>query len=164
MAHAFDNHNASLSEGAPLAAVVGALPGKPYWKRVGTDSPHPLRQSEARLRLARPRLAPRVGAPHGREEGGGSDPLFFGAGAPPGRGRWCARMVTPSPLPVGGRSLHRDPCGKAVKLAKRPALGTAKPGAKRQQATAPKPATTPSLEAGTTKDLQVTGPAAFYST
>ena len=27
-----------------LAAVVGALPGKPYWKRVGTDFPRRLRQ------------------------------------------------------------------------------------------------------------------------
>ena len=45
MAHAFDNHNASLSEGVPLAAVVVALPGKPYWTRVGTDSPRRLRQS-----------------------------------------------------------------------------------------------------------------------
>ena len=44
VAHAFDHHNASLSEGALLAAVVGALPGKPYWKRVGTDSPRWMRQ------------------------------------------------------------------------------------------------------------------------
>ena len=44
MAHALDHHNASLSEGDPLAAVVGALPGKPYWKRVGTDSPRRLLQ------------------------------------------------------------------------------------------------------------------------
>ena len=32
-----------LSEGRALAAVVGALPGKPYWTRVGTDSPRRLR-------------------------------------------------------------------------------------------------------------------------
>ena len=64
VAHAFDHHNASLSEGTPLAAVVGALPGKPYGTRVGTDSPGRLRQSEARLRLARPRFARRVMAPH----------------------------------------------------------------------------------------------------
>ena len=44
MAHAIDQHNASLSEGAPLAAVVGALPEKPYGTRVGTDSPRRLRQ------------------------------------------------------------------------------------------------------------------------
>ena len=40
----FGHRNASLSEGAPLAAVVGALPGKPYRKRVSTDSPRRLRQ------------------------------------------------------------------------------------------------------------------------
>ena len=79
MAHAFDNHNASLSEGAPLAAEVGALPGKPYWTRVGTDSPRPLRKGEARRRPACPRLARRV-AREG-EEVEGATPLFR---------RWCA--------------------------------------------------------------------------
>ena len=70
-----------LSQRAPLAAVVGALPGKPYWRRVGTNSPRRLRQSEARLRLACRRLA-RCAAPGG---GGSewSDPIF-GADAPPG--------------------------------------------------------------------------------
>ena len=43
MAQAFNHHNASLSEGRALAAVVGALPGKPYGTRVGTDSPRRLR-------------------------------------------------------------------------------------------------------------------------
>jgi len=43
VAHAFDHHNASLSEGRALAAVVGALSGKPYGMRVGTDSPRQLR-------------------------------------------------------------------------------------------------------------------------
>ena len=51
--------------------------------------------------------------------GGGSDPPFFAAGAAPGRGRWCTRMATPSPLPCGGRSLHSDPCGKTVESAKK---------------------------------------------
>ena len=41
--HAFDNHNAALSEGAALAVVVGAIPGNPHWTRVGTDSPSPVR-------------------------------------------------------------------------------------------------------------------------
>ena len=44
VAHTFDHHNAFLSEGRALAAVVGALPGKPYGTRVGTDSPRRLRQ------------------------------------------------------------------------------------------------------------------------
>ena len=111
MAHAFDNHNASLSEGAPLAAVVGALPGKPYWKRVGTDSPRRLRESEARLRLACPRLARRT-AREGRRWRE-RPPLFR---------RWCATGEGLSGPPFGpplnpplgeGRSLHSDPCGKA---------------------------------------------------
>ena len=44
MAHVFDRHNASLSESGALAAVVVALTGKPYWKRIGTGSPRRLRQ------------------------------------------------------------------------------------------------------------------------
>ena len=44
MAHAFDHRNASLSEGEVLAVVVQAVPGNPHWTRVGTDSPHRLRQ------------------------------------------------------------------------------------------------------------------------
>ena len=43
VAHAFDNPNAPLSEGGPLAVVVQAVPGNPHWKRVGTDSSNPLR-------------------------------------------------------------------------------------------------------------------------
>ena len=44
MAHAFDHRNASLSEGEALAVVVQAVPGNPYWTRVGTDCPRRLRQ------------------------------------------------------------------------------------------------------------------------
>ncbi|MYC83094.1 MAG: hypothetical protein F4X19_13510 [Acidobacteria bacterium] len=44
VAHAFDHRNASLSEGAALAVVVQAVPENPHWTRVGTDSPHRLRQ------------------------------------------------------------------------------------------------------------------------
>ena len=43
VAHAIDNPNAPLSEGGALAVVVQAVPGNPHWKRVGTDSPNPLR-------------------------------------------------------------------------------------------------------------------------
>ena len=50
--------------------------------------------------------------------GGGSDP-FFGRWCATGQGTWCARMVTPSPLPVGGRSLHSEPCGKAAEPARK---------------------------------------------
>ena len=41
--HDFDNYKTALSEGAPLAVVVEALPGNPHWTRVGTDYPCPLR-------------------------------------------------------------------------------------------------------------------------
>ena len=43
MAHVFDRHNDSLSESGALAAVVVALTGKPYWKRIGTGCPRRLR-------------------------------------------------------------------------------------------------------------------------
>ena len=43
VAHAFDHSNAPLSEGGVLAVVVQVVPGNPHWKRVGTDSPSPLR-------------------------------------------------------------------------------------------------------------------------
>ena len=75
MAHALDHHNASLSEGGVLAVVVGALPGKPYGPRVGTDSPrrlrHPWRVGAGRVRAS-------AGAP--RREGlevEGATPCFL---------------------------------------------------------------------------------------
>ena len=75
------------------------------------------------------RAAPRQGVPAshgaswrrtGRGDGGESDPLFFGAGAPPGRGRWCTPKSTTSPPLLGGRSHHRDPCGKAIEPMRKP--------------------------------------------
>ena len=41
--HDFDNYKSALSEGKALAVVVQAVPWNPHWKRVGTDSPNPLR-------------------------------------------------------------------------------------------------------------------------
>ena len=41
--HDFDNYKSALLEGKALAVVVQAVPGNPHWKRVGTDSPNPLR-------------------------------------------------------------------------------------------------------------------------
>ena len=114
--HDFDNYKSALSEGAALAVVVEAIPGNPHWTRVGTDSPSPLRQSEARLRLACPRLARRVCAPHERGAGGGSDPLFLAAGAPPGRVKGDRQNDTFTLPSERGRSLHSDPCGKAETL------------------------------------------------
>ena len=48
----------------------------------------------------------------------GAPPPFFGAGAPPGRGKWSTLRPTTYPAPRGGRSLHSDPCGKAIEPAK----------------------------------------------
>ncbi len=55
-----------------------------------------------------PPRTPRRGATRGGGSGG-SDPLFFAAGAAPGRGRWCTPKSTTSPPLFGGRSLHSDP-------------------------------------------------------
>jgi len=65
--------------------VVEDFPETPHQTRDNTDFRRPLQKSEARLRLACPPLARRNGAPHGRGEGGESDPQLLGAGAPPGR-------------------------------------------------------------------------------
>ena len=43
VAHDFGNYKSALSEGAAVAVVVQAVPGNPHWRRVGTDSPSPLR-------------------------------------------------------------------------------------------------------------------------
>ena len=71
----------------PLPLVVWDFPETPHQTRDNTDSPRLMRQSEARLRLACPRLARRNGAPHERGAGGESDPPFLTAGAAPGRGK-----------------------------------------------------------------------------
>ena len=82
----------------------------------------------ARVIWGKRRATPGQGVPasHGaswRRTGGGdggeSDPLFFGAGTPPGRGRWCTPKSTTTPPLFGGRSHHRDPCGKAKMLKSR---------------------------------------------
>ena len=56
VAQAFDHHNASLSEGEALAAVDGALPGKPYWRRVGNGFPASAATTVAGRRPACPRV------------------------------------------------------------------------------------------------------------
>ena len=83
VAHAFDNHNASLSEGGALAVVVWHFPETRHWTRNNEHFPRPLRQSEARLCLAFPPLARRASAPHERSAGGGSAPPFLTAAAAP---------------------------------------------------------------------------------
>ena len=134
MAHAFDHPNASLSEGEVLAVVVQVVPGNPYWKRIGKDSPNPLRQSVVRRRPAS------HGASWRRTGGGGSggsDPPLFGAGAPPGRGKWSTLRSTTYPAPRGGRSLHSDPCGKAAEPVRKSAPRTVKPGGGRGDGSSP---------------------------
>ena len=93
----------------PSLLWSGPCPGKPYWRRVGTDSPRLMRQSEARLRLAVSSASP--GAPHGREEGGESDPPVFGADAPSEQVKWSKPSggTTLNPPCGEGRSHHRDP-------------------------------------------------------
>ena len=76
MGHFSRTHNATLSEGRALAVVVGDFPETPHQTRKDKHFPGPLRRGDARLRLACPPHARRVGAPHGRGEGGESDPWF----------------------------------------------------------------------------------------
>ena len=109
MAHAFDNHNASLSEGAPsllwwrpcLESLIGG--GLARIPRVGCDKAK---------RGCASRVPASPGAPHGREEGGGSDPRFLPL-VRHRRGLSGAYSDARLTLPTGGRSLHNDPCGKA---------------------------------------------------
>ena len=117
MAHTLDNHNDSFSEGGALAAVVSVLPGKPYWKRVGTDSPGLMRPSEASLRLARP---PSPGAAARRARGVlvvGATPVFAPRGAARTGDDICAPIcalfipsfggVAPSTEIPGGKAIQR---------------------------------------------------------
>jgi len=99
VAHAFDHRNASLSEGKALAVLVQAVPGKPHWTRVGTDSPRRLRQpwrgggwrvptSAGAPRLEEEevvRATPPFWALMRHREGVGGPPL--GPPTPPGAGR-----------------------------------------------------------------------------
>ena len=119
MVHAFDNHNAALSEVGALPIVVRDFPETPHQARNNKHFPRPMRKSDARLRLVCPPLARRAGAPHERGAGGGSDPPFWPAGAAREGGKVDMPLATFSPL-SGGRSLHSDPCGKAVESAKKP--------------------------------------------
>ena len=111
MAHAFDHPNAFISEGAPLAAVVGAPPGKPYWKRVGTDSPRWLRQSEARLRVACPRLARRF-AREGRRWR--ERPPLFDRWCGTGQGEMVHAKIHHLPSPSGVAPSTLIPAGRPL--------------------------------------------------
>ena len=76
MVHTFDNDNDSLSEGGALAVVVRDFTESSHQTRNDKHFPRLMRQSEARLRLACPRLARRVVAPHGRGRWWRESPYF----------------------------------------------------------------------------------------
>ena len=108
MVHTLDSHNASLSEGGALAVEVPGFLEMPHQARDNTDFPRLMRQSEARLRLARP---PSPGVTARRTRGVlvvGATPCFWplmrhGAGS-----GYSGLYSSFSPAP-GGRSHHRDP-------------------------------------------------------
>ena len=99
------NHpNAPLSEGKALPAVVQVVPGNPYWKRVGTDSPSPPGQSPVRRRpCASPPRTARRGATREGEEVEGATPPFWPL-VRHGGGKRVTGKTTPF-SPLAGRSL-----------------------------------------------------------
>ena len=111
--HTFGNHKTALSEGAALAAVVEAIPENPHWTRVGTDSPHPVRQSAVGRRPAcpPPRTARRGATGRGRKWR--ERPPVFRRRCATGQGEMVHAKIHHLPSPVGGRALHIDPCRKA---------------------------------------------------
>ena len=98
MVHHFDKHDASLSEGGVCAVMVPDFPEMPHQTRNGKHFPRAQLQCEARLGLACSPPARRVGAPHERGAGGGSDPRFLTAGAASGGGKVLtpASTITPA--------------------------------------------------------------------
>ena len=92
--------------------MVWDFPEMPHQARDHTDFPRPLRKCEARLRLADHPLAQRNGAPHGRGEGGGSDPRFYSAGAARGRVSRFTSQFTVNPFPSGVAPSTVIPGGK----------------------------------------------------
>jgi hypothetical protein len=87
MVHTLNNHNVSLSEGGAPPVVVRGSPETPHQTRDNTDLSRLMRQSEARLRLARPPSPGAAARPTREGAGGGSDPAFLTADVPRGRGR-----------------------------------------------------------------------------
>ena len=91
--------------------MVWDFPETPHRPRDNTDFPPALRNSDARLCLARPPLARRNGAPHGRGAGGESDPPILAAGAARGSAKgdrgWdtlcppCGEVALTTVLPAG---------------------------------------------------------------
>ena len=106
-----DAQRLSLRERSPRRCG-GDFPETPHRTRDNTDFPRQMRKREAKLRLACAPPARRNGAPHGREDGGESDPPLFAAGAPRGGHGWKPGWKPgrhPLPPLRGGRSHHNDP-------------------------------------------------------
>ena len=114
MAHAFDHHNAALSEGEP-----SLLWSRPCLEALldtgwhGFPAPAAIKRSAAAPRVSP--IARRVG---GAAPGGGgsgeSDPPIFGAGAPPGRGDGARQNSPFPPLFLGVALTTVIPGGKAI--------------------------------------------------
>ena len=83
-----------LSQRAPLAAVVGALPGKPYWKRVARI---PCAGCDQAKRGCASRVPASAGAPHETGDGGESDPTVFAADTARGRAKVVAKAASCPP-------------------------------------------------------------------
>lgn len=86
----------------PLAAVVQDFPKKPHQTRDNTDFPHPLRNSDARLRFACHPLVRLNGAAHEKGKSGDSDPVSAAGVA---RGRTKLAVPVAARCPRAGRSL-----------------------------------------------------------
>ena len=115
MARRFNRPNAPLSEGEALAVVVLVLPGNPHWTRVGTDCRLLWSKAPWGAGIACPPPSHAASWRHtGGGGGGGSDPGLFGAGTPPGRGRWCTPKSTTSPPRFGVAPSTVVPGGKAI--------------------------------------------------
>ena len=125
MVHTLDNHNASLSEGVPPRRCGWGLS-----RNASSDAgQHGFPASDATKRSeAAPRASPPSPGAAARRTVGvlvvGATPLFWplmrhGAGA----GYSC--LYSSFSPASGGRSHHRDPCGKAAEAARNPTRRTA---------------------------------------
>ena len=109
VAHAYGNCNATLSEGAPsllwsgpcLESLIGG--GLARIPRVGCDN---AKRGCASCFRASP------GAPHGREEGGESDPRILASDAARGRVRLFRPLFILLPCPWGSLSPQRSLAGR----------------------------------------------------